>query len=139
DHDRYGIPGYERHAHVVNTPSGPIKEIPIATVELWNNRIAPIGGGGYMRLLPYRYTSAGIRRMNREEQQPACIYFHPWELDPQQPRLASARVARLRTYTGMRGMRRKLERLMTDFQFSTLTAVHGNAPVAMAAGSSVGV
>src|SRR5262249_45274762 len=103
DHDRYGIPGFERHAHVIQTPSGPIKEIPIATVELWNGQIAPIGGGGYLRLLPCRYIAAGIRRLNRKEGQPACIYFHPWEIDPQQPRLASARVARFRTYTGMRG------------------------------------
>jgi polysaccharide deacetylase family protein (PEP-CTERM system associated) len=137
-HDRYGVPGSDRHMHILQTPSGPIKEIPIATVELSKGRIAPIGGGGYLRMLPYRYTSAGICRMNRDEQQPACIYFHPWEIDPQQPRLTSALVPRLRTYTGLRGMRRKLERLITDFQFSTLSKVHGEAEIAMAVGSSLG-
>jgi polysaccharide deacetylase family protein (PEP-CTERM system associated) len=124
-HDRYGIAGAERHAHILQTPSGPIREVPIATVKLANGRVAPIGGGGYLRLLPYRYTSAGIRRINRKEQKPACIYFHPWEIDPAQPRLASGWIARLRTYTGMHGMRRKLVRLLSDFRFSTMAAVHG--------------
>ena len=118
-------------------PSGPIQEIPIATVELAKGRIAPIGGGGYLRMLPYRYTAAGIRRMNRDEQSQACIYFHPWELDPHQPRLTSALVPRLRTYTGLRGMRSKVERLITDFQFSTLTAVHGRPELVMTAGRPV--
>ena len=77
-HDRYGIPGSSRHAYVVQTPSGPICELPIATVKLSASHVAPVGGGGYLRMLPYRYTAAGIRRVNREERQPACnIYFHP--------------------------------------------------------------
>jgi polysaccharide deacetylase family protein (PEP-CTERM system associated) len=122
-HDRYGIKGFERHAHVLQTPSGPIREVPIATVKLANGRIAPVGGGGYLRLLPYRYTAAGIRRMNRAERQPACIYFHPWEIDPEQPRLAEGLIARLRTYTGLARMRRKLERLLSEFRFGSLNAV----------------
>jgi polysaccharide deacetylase family protein (PEP-CTERM system associated) len=124
-HDRYGIPGSFRHPHTIETPAGPIREFPIATVRLSKGRIAPIGGGGYLRLLPYRYTSAGIRKLNRDEQQPACIYFHPWEIDPDQPRLASGLIARLRTYTGVKGMARKLDRLLTEFQFSTLSRVYG--------------
>jgi polysaccharide deacetylase family protein (PEP-CTERM system associated) len=131
-HDRYGIEGFERHAHLMHTPSGSIQEVPIATVKLASGRIAPIGGGGYLRLMPYRYTAAGIRRMNVVERQPACMYFHPWEIDPQQPRLAEGLIARLRTYTGLRGMGRKLERLLSEFQFSSLTAVHPK-PAAMAA------
>ena len=123
EHDRYGIRGFERHAHTIHTPSGPIHEIPIATVRLPNGRVAPIGGGGYLRLLPYCYTAAGIRRLNGIEHKPACVYFHPWEIDPGQPRLASGAIARLRTYTGMRSMRRKLERLISDFSFGPLTEV----------------
>jgi polysaccharide deacetylase family protein (PEP-CTERM system associated) len=121
-HDRYGIKGFARHPHIVETPSGPIQEIPIATVRMPNGGVAPIGGGGYLRLLPYRYTAAGIRRLNRLEGEAACIYFHPWELDAEQPRLASGRIARLRTYTGMNGMRRKLERLLSEFRFAPLGA-----------------
>ena len=77
-----------------------------------------------MRLLPYRYSAAGIRRMNDVEEQPACVYLHPWEIDPEQPRLAQGWIARARTYGGLRGMERKLERLVTDFRFSTLGKVH---------------
>jgi len=124
-HDRYGIPGSPRHAHVIETPAGPIREFPIATVELSNDRVVPVGGGGYLRLLPYRYTAAGIRRLNRDEKQPACIYFHPWEIDPDQPRLAAGLIARMRTYTGVKGLIRKLDRLLTEFRFSTLSDVYG--------------
>jgi polysaccharide deacetylase family protein (PEP-CTERM system associated) len=126
-HDRYGIPNSNRHPYVIETPAGPIQEIPIATVKLSNGRIAPIGGGGYLRLVPYRYTSAGIRRLNREEKRPACIYFHPWEIDPGQPRLANGLIARMRTYTGVKGMLGKVDRLVTDFRFSTVADVYGAA------------
>ena len=123
-HDRYGIPGFCRHAQLVQTASGGILEVPIATVKLSEGKVAPVGGGAYLRLLPYRYTAAGIRRMNTLEGQPACIYFHPWELDPAQPRLANGLVSRIRTYSGLRKMESKLERLLSEFRFSTLTAVH---------------
>ena len=123
-HDRYGIPGFKRHAHVIQTPSGELCEVPIATIKFANGRTAPVGGGGYLRLLPYRYTAAGIRKVNMEEKQPACIYFHPWEIDPDQPHLASSMIARMRTYTGLHSMLHKIERLLTDFRFSTMTSVH---------------
>jgi polysaccharide deacetylase family protein (PEP-CTERM system associated) len=126
-HDRYGVPGFERHATILNTPSGPIQEIPIGTVRLSRNSIAPIGGGGYLRLLPYRYTAAGIRKVNRDEQKPVCVYFHPWEIDPDQPRLARGRISRARTYFGLRGMRTKFQRLVSDFQFSTVSSVFADA------------
>ena len=123
-HDRYGIPGFGRHARTLATPAGPIVEVPIATVQLSDRAVAPVGGGAYLRLLPYRYTAAGIRRINQSEQQPACMYFHPWELDPEQPRLARGWVSRLRTYGGLSSMAGKLDRLVSDFEFSTLSAVH---------------
>jgi polysaccharide deacetylase family protein (PEP-CTERM system associated) len=131
-HDRYGIEGFERHAHTIETASGPIVEVPIATVRLANGHVAPVGGGGYLRLLPYRYTAAGIRRVNRVEQKPACIYFHPWELDSEQPRLASGFIAPLRTYTGMKGMHRKLERLLSDFRFIPLCSAYATRTAAVA-------
>lgn len=123
-HDRYGIPGFGRHAQQIVTPAGAILEVPIATVRLSESRVIPVGGGGYLRLLPYRYTAAGIRRINKQEGQPACIYLHPWELDPSQPRLATGLISRLRTYTGLRTMESKLRRLLADFRFSTLETVH---------------
>lgn len=122
-HDRYGIPGFNRYAHIHKTSSGPIVEVPVATVKLANDIVAPIGGGAYLRLLPYRYTRAGLRRLNEKENQPGCLYFHPWELDPDQPRLPMDRVGQLRTYLGLRTMKSKVERLLKDFRFSTLTSV----------------
>ncbi len=127
-HDRYGIPGFGRHAQTLDTPSGSIVEVPVATVVLSKRQVAPVGGGGYLRLLPYRYTAAGIRRVNEEEGKPVCIYVHPWELDPDQPRLASGMVSRARTYRGLEGMTQKLERLLKEFAFSTLGAVHCEMP-----------
>jgi polysaccharide deacetylase family protein (PEP-CTERM system associated) len=134
-HDRYGIPGFQRHAHQLQTPSGSLTEIPIATVELSRGKVAPVGGGAYLRLLPYCYTAAGIRRINAEESQPACIYFHPWELDSEHPRLARGFIPRLRTYTGLKSMPGKMDQLLQDFQFSTIQEVY---PAKIALRTAVG-
>ena len=132
-HDRYGIPGSNRLPHVLSTPSGAILEIPAATVELAKGRVLPIGGGGYLRLLPYRYCSAGIRRVNERDRAPACIYFHPWELDPNMCRLPMGLVARWRTYSGLSGMQRKVERLLEEFEFSTISTAYPYQPLCAAA------
>lgn len=127
-HERYGIPGFSRLATTaLTTPSGPIVEVPLATVELRPGADAPVAGGAYLRLLPYRYTAAGVRRLNREGA-PACIYTHPWEIDPDQPRLARGFISRLRTYTGLGGMEAKLDRLLSDFSFDTLGSVFPAPP-----------
>jgi polysaccharide deacetylase family protein (PEP-CTERM system associated) len=123
-HDRYGIAGFNPEPQVIETASGPILEVPLATARLSARQVAPVGGGAYLRLLPYRYTAAGIRRINEREHRPACVYFHPWELDPEQPRVARGAVSRLRMYTGLGGMARKVERLLEEFEFTTLTAVY---------------
>ncbi len=123
-HDRYGIPGFPCHAHERATTAAPILEVPIATAQLSATRRAPVGGGAYLRLFPYRYTAAGIRRLNEDESRPACLYVHPWEFDTGQPRLPIGRLASLRTYTGLKGMQGKLTRLLAEFEMSTMTAVH---------------
>ena len=138
-HDRYGIPGFGRHACELQTPSGPIVEVPIATARLSDRTVAPVGGGAYLRLLPYRYTAAGIRRINRVDQEPACIYFHPWELDYGHPRLARGWLSRMRTYGGLRSMAAKVERMLSEFEFSTLGSVHPASQAArMAAEAGTG-
>jgi polysaccharide deacetylase family protein (PEP-CTERM system associated) len=123
-HDRYGVPGFLRHAHPIRTFSSSIMEVPIATVQLAAKQVTPVGGGAYLRLLPYRYTAAGIRRLNSVEQQPACVYTHPWELDPDQPRMAKGLISSLRTYSGLGSMSRKVRRLFEEFEFSTMGEVH---------------
>jgi polysaccharide deacetylase family protein (PEP-CTERM system associated) len=122
-HDRYGVPGFDRHVSTIETSSGPLTEVPAATVELTGGQVAPIGGGAYLRLLPYRYTAAGLRRVNFQECRAACLYLHPWELDPAQPRLARGTIARWRTYLGLAGMEDKLRRLLREFPFSTVRDV----------------
>jgi polysaccharide deacetylase family protein (PEP-CTERM system associated) len=123
-HDRYGIPGFPRHSHEIQTASGPILEVPIATVELAPGNVAPVGGGAYLRLLPYAYTAAGIRRINQQDNEPACVYLHPWELDADQPRMARGLIPQLRTYTGLKSMPGKVDRLLRDFSFSSISAVY---------------
>jgi hypothetical protein len=86
---------------------------------LGKRRIAA-GGGGFFRLLPYAYSRWAIRQVNREER-PAIIYFHPWEIDPGQPRVANASLrSKLRHYSRLDAMAGKLERLIGDFQWDRL-------------------
>lgn len=132
EHDRYGIPGFPRLAHRVETSAGSLIEVPVASVRLSATRVAPVGGGGYLRLLPYRYTAAGLRRIEREDRQSACLYMHPWEFDPEQPRIARGWLARTRTYLGLSSMQGKLERLLDEFQFSSLDQVY--LPLCLATG-----
>lgn len=122
-HDRYGIPGFRRYPSRTPVAGGSIVEVPIATVELAPGCVAPVGGGAYLRLFPYRYMAAGIRRLNMVERQPACVYLHPWELDAGQPRLARSLLARVRTYSSLDSMQAKVERLLTEFPFAPLGAV----------------
>jgi polysaccharide deacetylase family protein (PEP-CTERM system associated) len=119
EHPSYGIAGAPRAVFKVETPSGPILEFPMPTLCFGSLR-SPIGGGAYLRLLPYLYTLWAIRYINRSEKNPICVYFHPWELDPDQPRMNGDVTARMRHYFGMRTMETKLRRLLSDFRFGPL-------------------
>lgn len=122
-HDLYGIPDSDRFPHRRNG----ILEFPPTTIRLANNNIG-IAGGGYLRLLPYGITRWAIREVNVKENQPAMVYFHPWELDPGQPRIGAPLRSRLRHYTNLKGMQRKIERLLQDFRFSTVSEVCKKLP-----------
>jgi polysaccharide deacetylase family protein (PEP-CTERM system associated) len=117
-HDFYGIPDGQRFAHWRNR----IFEFPPSTVRLAGNNFG-VGGGGYLRILPYSITKWAIKKINEIEGQPAMVYFHPWELDPDQPRIAAPLRSRLRHYTNLRGMQKKIELLLRDFRFSTVSEV----------------
>lgn len=141
-HDLYGIPDAERIPHWKMTAGGnSIFEFPPSTIRRAHNNVG-IGGGGYLRIAPYRLTRWAIRQINQVERQPAMIYFHPWELDPGQPRIAAPLRSRLRHYTNLSGMKVKVERLLADFRFSTLSevckglSVYQAAPVRKAAVSA---
>jgi len=74
-------------------------------------------------MLPYRYTAAGIGRVNFSEEKPACVYFHPWEIDREQPRLTKGFISTLRAYRGLDAMENKIRRLIRQFRFSTVASV----------------
>ncbi len=110
-HDHYGWPEAPRFAHRP-VAGADLIELPITTVELGGRRFAA-GGGGFFRLLPYRLSSAAIRRVNSAERRPAIFYFHPWEIDPHQPRVGAASLrSRLRHYSRLGAMEGKLRRLL---------------------------
>jgi polysaccharide deacetylase family protein (PEP-CTERM system associated) len=94
-HDRYGIPLSPRHAYLLERPLGGLVEAPASTTRLGPTNL-PIAGGGYFRILPYGWTRWGISRVNRLENRPAIFYLHPWEIDPDQPRLRAGLLSRFR-------------------------------------------
>lgn len=113
-HDHYGAPNAPRFAHEV----GPrLLEVPVATVRIFRANF-PAGGGGYFRLLPYRVSCWSLRRINAVDGKPAMFYFHPWEIDPDQPRINGVNAkARFRHYLNLQRMQPRLRRLLTDFRW----------------------
>ncbi|MEP7116483.1 MAG: XrtA system polysaccharide deacetylase [Acidobacteriota bacterium] len=136
-HDRYGIPTWERHIHRVERRAGGLWELPGSTVRHFNMNM-PMGGGGYFRLLPYRWTSRGIRHLNDQEQRPAIFYLHPWEVDPEQPRLAASALSRFRHYRNLDQTEARLRRLLGEFAFGTIAQVLQNTAVSVTPGASSG-
>jgi polysaccharide deacetylase family protein (PEP-CTERM system associated) len=118
-HDRYGMPTAPRFAHPVE--SGLI-EIPMSTVRLLGCNW-PVAGGGYFRLAPFPLTSWAIRHINRERA-PAVVYLHPWEFDPEQPRVPNASWrSRFRHYVNLRHTGERFRRLLTHFPFGPVEQV----------------
>ena len=116
-HDRYGDPGAPRFPYDVwRNDSGTLVEFPIGTARVLGVNL-PIGGGGYFRLLPSTLTWLGIRRVNRQDRRPVMFYFHPWELDPGQPRFRMPWRHRVRHYVGMRRQAAKLSTLLRHLAF----------------------
>jgi polysaccharide deacetylase family protein (PEP-CTERM system associated) len=122
-HDHYGVPGAHRFAHEVRTG---LLEVPIATVRLFSATL-PAGGGGYFRLLPYGISRWSLRRINGEERQPVMFYFHPWELDPEQPRVKGPGArARFRHYLNLGRTQARLRQLVADFRWDRADRVFLN-------------
>jgi polysaccharide deacetylase family protein (PEP-CTERM system associated) len=119
-HDHYGAPDAPRFAHEVRPG---LLEVPVATVRLWHSNW-PAGGGGYFRLLPYRVSRWSLRRVNERDGKPAIFYFHPWEIDPEQPRVEGARFkSRFRHYLNLDRMEARLDRLLHDFRWGRVDAI----------------
>jgi len=118
-HDRYGLPGAPPRPHRLVRAEGEIREFPLAVYRRLGYPL-PVGGGGYFRLYPYALTRHGLRTINAEGR-PFAVYLHPWEFDPDQPRLAPGRLGAFRHYVGLRRTEGRLARLLRDFAFGTLT------------------
>lgn len=118
-HDHYGWREAPRFAFKP-LPWSNLLEIPVTTAELGSKRMAA-GGGGFFRVLPYAFSRWAIRQVNRREGRPAVFYFHPWEIDPKQPRVPNASLkSRLRHYTNLEGMSGKLRQLIADFSWGRM-------------------
>ncbi|PKO88755.1 MAG: polysaccharide deacetylase family protein [Betaproteobacteria bacterium HGW-Betaproteobacteria-12] len=115
-HDHYGMPDAPRHAHRI----GNLLEIPPTTLRLLN-RNWPASGGGYFRLMPYTLSRWMIRRVNKVDQLSAVFYFHPWEIDVDQPRIDGIGAkTRFRHYVNIDRMEQRLHRLLADFSWGRM-------------------
>ena len=120
-HDRYGIPHAERFPHVLERQAGSITEFPPSTVRFLGQNV-PVAGGGYLRLFPQFLTRAAMRSINEGEGKPVIVYLHPWEVDPEQPRMQGPLLSRLRHYVNIGSTLPKLTAFLAEFRFMPLNA-----------------
>lgn len=121
-HDHYGMPNAPRFPY--RLPNG-LLEIPVTTTRFWGRNL-PAGGGGYFRLAPYRVSRWAIDRVNRIDRKPAIFYLHPWEIDPDQPRVPGVSLkTRFRHYVNIHRTEGRLDRLLEDFRWDTVQRALG--------------
>ena len=122
-HDRYGIPDAIPTLHRIATAAGPLWEFPPPVLRFAGLKL-PVGGGGYFRLLPLPLTLRWLARVNRDVRAPFVFYVHPWEIDPDQPRLpVRSPLARFRHYVNLASTERKLDVLLRHFRFGRICDV----------------
>lgn len=121
-HDRYGMPGTPFEPYLLQAPNGgKLTEFPLSTCPIGNYRL-PIAGGGYFRLFPYWLSRWGLGQINRAGK-PFIFYLHPWEIDVEQPRLKVSALSRFRHYNNLDKCMNRLERLLDDFHFGSVSDV----------------
>jgi polysaccharide deacetylase family protein (PEP-CTERM system associated) len=126
-HDHYGMPAAPRFAFYPKGPDGLI-EVPITTVRLMQRNL-PAGGGGYFRLLPYSLSRWMMERVNKVDRESAIFYFHPWEMDPGQPRPGGLSAkARFRHYINIGRMEDRVRQLTRDFAWDRMDRIFLNKP-----------
>ncbi len=119
-HDHYGMPDSPRFAYRL---ANGLLEVPVTTLRLFNRNL-PSSGGGYFRLLPYAVSRWMIGRVNRDDAESAVFYFHPWEIDVDQPRVAGIDAKSLfRHYVNIGRMEQRLQRLLTDFRWGRMDQI----------------
>lgn len=118
-HDLYGIPGMPRIPHTLTAPEGgTLTEFPPTTLSLPGINL-PVAGGGYFRLYPYWFSRMALRWVNSHDKIPFIFYLHPWEIDPQQPRMDGRWTSKFRHYNNLSRCHDRLEKLLHDFSFTT--------------------
>jgi len=121
-HDRYGVPNAPEYPYHLKTPQGSsIIEFPLSTAKIFLYRV-PVAGGGYFRLYPYWLSKAGLKQINRKEK-PFIFYLHPWEIDPDQPRISASWFSQFRHYNNLGKCESRLRNLLTEFSFDTVMGV----------------
>ena len=116
----YGYPSAHRAPHVIQRPAGQISEFPLATTRFMNLAI-PAAGGGYLRQLPLGVIQRAFREAS-ERAESATFYIHPWEIDPDQPRLPVSRLNRVRHYRGLGSAQHRIDRLLGEFRFDAIAS-----------------
>jgi len=128
-HDLYGVPGAERFPYKLNCKSGnSLKEYPPATVRVLGQNL-PAAGGGYLRILPLAYTQWVFRKFEMQYHERVIVYLHPWELDPEQPRIPAGLKSRFRHYTNLGSMENRLESLLAKHSFAPFNRVFADDSV----------
>jgi polysaccharide deacetylase family protein (PEP-CTERM system associated) len=126
-HDHYGMPEAPRFAFYPNGTDG-LLEVPVTTVHMMGRNL-PAGGGGYFRLLPYALSRWMMNKVNQDDRQPALFYFHPWEVDPDQPRPEGIGAkSRFRHYVNIGRMESRIEALARDFAWDRMDRIFLNRP-----------
>jgi len=126
-HDRYGYPGFSRFPLTLETENGRMLEIPLPSVRIVGINV-PFAGGGYFRHFPMWFTEWGISVVNGREGGAVVVYLHPWELDPEQPRLPCGRLTRIRHYRNLNKTEGRLRILLRRHRFSSFRSVFGSDP-----------
>ncbi len=118
-HDRYGMPDSDRFPHTISRNGAKIQEFPLSTYRIFGLNI-PVAGGGYMRLLPLYFMKKAINSINKAEKKPFILYLHPWEIDPNQPRIKGTWISNIRHYQNIKSAYPKLEALLKGYKFKPL-------------------
>jgi len=127
-HDTYGVPDAPRFPYMIQRAAGTIQEFPLTTLPIrlpGKEYRLPIAGGGYLRLLPDRLISMGIKRINLIDKKPCVLYLHPWEVDPQQPRIKAGMKSTFRHYVNLSRTENKLLNILSKIKFAPMNNVLG--------------
>lgn len=125
-HDLYGVPGAKRFPYKLNCQNGnSLKEYPPATVRVLGQNV-PAAGGGYLRIFPLTYTHWVFRKFEMQYHERVIVYLHPWELDPEQPRIPARLKSRFRHYTNLGSMENRLESLLARYAFGSFNRLFAN-------------